>query len=957
MADEEYDRGVELKHYVSVKYSLKMRMYSLQECFIYCDKLIILMDRILNKILNEPFQLSDDQQIAINSNSRYTRIIAGAGAGKTETLARKILYYLIYKKIAPSSIVAFTFTEKAAESMKSRIHQRLLELGELDLLRKFGEMYVGTIHGYCTRLLQDKYEFSNYTVLDENQQMAFIIREGYNIGLNKTEYAKYGSYLMRCKIFIATLNAYYSELIDLNSLQGEDEHFKIMLKRYESLLKEHHKLTFDTLITTSILKLQEDQTPLSNLNCLVVDEFQDVNKAQYVLIRLMSQKAEVTIVGDPRQSIYQWRGGNPKFFEDFIKEFERVQTYEISENRRSPREIVQMSNRVSKNFSDAKFSDMTWKRENRGLISKVNFLNAEQEANEIAYLAKDKHVPYSNFGILLRSIKTSADPLINAFKSINIPYIVGGKVGLFKRDEAQALGMFITGLLDNGYWQLDAYGSQTISGENLRLQALSKWKGAIRYDLIDDEVETGLVQWKKKVLNSVPSDNYGYKDVLHELLNILGYKKLNQDDILDAVVMANVGAFSKILGDFETSFRLGGKRRRFETELRDLCNFLNGYALMSYDEQPYEEEEGLNAVSIMTIHQSKGLQWPIVFLPSMINSRFPSRRKTNPEKIWMINPGVISNDGYFEKEDSELRLFYVAITRAMNAVILSYFDKNTKQSTKPSEYFDVINDFCLSVKELRNLKLFDFTTKVMALPNVIESFPVKELIDYEMCPFHYRLSKKWRYIQGVNTFMGYGDALHHILQLTSQKIKNNGEKYDVALDDAIKNFYLPYASPEFRDELLKNVKHELLDYMIKNGEYLANVKETEMRIEFPAKNATIIGKVDVILRSNIGLEVRDYKSSESVMKSEHSVLQVLLYAKGLRDLGWDIIKGSVANLKNNKVEDVTVSENNLKEAMERAEGIIDKIKAHSYQPKPSEFCEKCEYRTICYKAASNVSST
>ena len=205
--------------------------------------------------------------------------------------------------------------------------------------------------------------------------------------------------------------------------------------------------------------------------------------------------------------------------------------------------------------------------------------------------------------------------------------------------------------------------------------------------------------------------------------------------------------------------------------------------------------------------------------------------------------------------------------------------------------------------------------------------------------------------------MGYGDALHHILQETSQKIKNDGKKYDIALEEAAKNFYLPYASPEFRDKLLKNVKHELLEYMVKNGEYLENVKETDMRIEFPAKNATIIGKVDVILRSDIGLEVRDYKSSDTVMKKEHSELQVRLYAKGLRDLGWDIIKGSVANLKNNQLENVDISQKNLKDAMERAEEIIGKIRAHVYQPNPGEFCKMCEYRTICSKAALNVDNT
>ena len=916
------------------------------------------MDTGLDKILNEPFPVSDDQKIAIISNSKYTRIIAGAGAGKTETLARKILYHLIYKKMPPSSIVAFTFTEKAAQSMKSRIHQRLLDLGESDLLRKFGEMYVGTIHGYCSRLLQDKYGFSNYSVLDENQHMAFIIREGYNIGLNKAEYDKYGSYLMRCKVFITTLGAYYSELIDINSLTNKDEHFKKMLERYEDSLKKHHKLTFDTMINTTILKIKKNNSPLNNLKGLVIDEFQDINKAQFVLIKLLSQNAEVTIVGDPRQSIYQWRGGNPEFFEHFTKEFDGVQTYEINENRRSPQEIVRVSNRISKSFSNVDYGDMTWKRNDKGLIGKVSFLNAEHEAdqiaNEISFLAKNKHIPYSNFAILLRSIRTSADPLINAFKTYNIPYIIGGKVGLFKRDEAQALGMFTTWLLDDGYWQLDAYGRQTIRGDNLRDKALSKWVGVIRYDLVESDVKIKLASWKRKVLGNVPSDNYGYKDVLHELLNILGFKNLNQNDVLDAVVMANVGSFSKIIGDFETSFRLGGERRGFATELKHLCNFLNGYAVISYDEQPYEEEEGLNAVSIMTIHQSKGLQWPIVFLPSMINGRFPSRRTTKPESIWMIDPSTISNDGYFEKKDSELRLFYVAISRAMNAVVLSYFDKHVKQSAKPSEYFDMINDFCMLVKEMRDLQLIRFTTQVNDLQDVIESFPVKELIDYEMCPYHYRLSKKWGYIQGVNTFMGYGDALHHILQLTSQKIKNEGKEYSVALEEAAKEFYLPYASQEFKDKLLKTVKHELLEYITENGEYLENVQETEMRIEFPAKHATITGKVDVILRSDIGLEVRDYKSSDTVMKKEHSELQVRLYAKGLRDLGWDIIKGSVANLRDNEIKDVGVSHTQVGEALARAEGLIEKIRAHKYKPNPGEFCLKCEYRTICSNAVSRA---
>ncbi len=876
---------------------------------------------------------------------------------KTETLARKILYYLIYRKASPSSIVAFTFTEKAAESMKSRIHQRLLELDESDILRKFGEMYVGTIHGYCTRLLQDNYGLSNYSVLDENQHMAFVIREGYNFGLNKAEYNKYGSYLMKCKVFISTLSAYYSELLDENSLSPADEHFKTMLERYESALKRHHKLTFDTLITNSISKLKGNRSPISSLKYLIVDEFQDINKAQFVLIKELSKNMEVTIVGDPRQSIYQWRGGNPEFFDTFTKEFDDVKTYEITENRRSPKVIVEMSNRISKDFSGDKFSDMTWKRKEEGLVAKIRFENAEQEANEIAdqiaILTKKDRIPYSNFSILLRSIRTSADPLINAFKDRNIPYIVGGKVGLFKRDEAQALGMFITWLSETGYWQTDIYGREKISGDILRKEGLARWKKAVRYVLNDADVQNNLDRWKKKVLESTPTDNYGYKDVLHELLNVLNFKKLNQNDALDAVIMANVGSFSNILGDFESSFRLGGSKRDFADELYNLCNFLNGYAVMSYDEQPYEENGLINAVNIMTIHQSKGLQWPIVFLPSLVNRRFPSKRMSKPEDIWMIDSRSISNKGYFENKESQLRLFYVAVTRAMNAVVLSHFNMHAKQSAHPSEYLYLVEDFCKSFENLKEMEMNRYASFLPENHDLIESFPVKEIIDYEMCPYHYRLSKKWGYIQGVNTFMGYGDALHHILQLTSKKIKDDGEDYETAFEEASKEFYLPYASQEFTQKLLKNVKKELLDYITKNGDFLNNVQETELRIEFPAKQATIVGKVDVILRSDQGLEVRDYKSSDTVMRKEHSELQIRLYAKGLKELGWKIVKGSVANLRSNELDVIDVSEPQLTGSMTKAESVIDNIRSRRFEPKPGMFCSMCEYRAICSRAAQS----
>ncbi|KAF5083090.1 ATP-dependent DNA helicase Rep [anaerobic digester metagenome] len=127
------------------------------------------------RILTEPFSLSSYQQEAVLSPASYTRIIAGAGAGKTETLTRRILYLLFCKKVEPRSIVAFTFTEKAATEMKTRVYERVLNFEAMDVYNQLGDMFIGTIHGYCHRFLEEQCGYGSWTVLDENQEMAYLI--------------------------------------------------------------------------------------------------------------------------------------------------------------------------------------------------------------------------------------------------------------------------------------------------------------------------------------------------------------------------------------------------------------------------------------------------------------------------------------------------------------------------------------------------------------------------------------------------------------------------------------------------------------------------------------------------------------------------------------------------------------------------------------------------------------
>lgn len=909
----------------------------------------------LTDILNKPTPLSSEQAQAVTSKTKYLQIIAGAGSGKTETMTRKILYYLIIEGCDPISLVAFTFTEKAAESIKSRVHQRLTEFKREDLLKKFGQMYIGTIHGFCSRLLEEHERYSNYSTFDENQQMAFLVREGYKIGFNSEELDVYGGYFRKCDVFIETLNVVYGELIDRDVLKKRAAHILKMIERYEDLLDANKRLTFNLLIYKIVNDIRENPERIKFVKYLIVDEFQDINKAQYELIKTIGKSASVSIVGDPRQSIYQWRGGDASFFNRFCKDFKNVEKIQIAQNRRSAQKIVAVSNSISKKLEDTTFSNMIPIRTEQGRVIKTVFKDENEEAlsilQKIEDLIKTKKANYSDIAILYRSIKTSASPIIRAFKRAKIPYLVGGTIGLFKRDETRAVGKLIVWLSKRGYWQNDVYNwKDRDDGDALLKSAIDLWGSAVQFKINKTELEKNLKKWKKHVVMYGVSDKYQYKDILYELFDILGYKNFNPNDDLDAAMMANLGRFSNIIGDFQSTFRLGGYKRDIENELWELCKFLNNYAMTSYEEQQADERISNNCVNIMTIHQAKGLEWPIVFMPSMINRRFPSIRKGEASIRWMIPSDLFDYERYMGSEDDERRLFYVATTRARNILILSSFNNYlTGRNCGESSFFNMIKKDC---EILDSLRVFDISKSEVASRSPMESleaFPVKDLIDYEICPFHYRLLKDWGYIQNVGTFEGYGSALHASLKEISVLIKK-GQSIKSSVNEAVNAaFFLPYANPAINNKQRELAKVKLNKFVQKHVNDIKTIRETETRIEFPTESATITGRVDVILNAGDPnkIEVRDYKTSEAVIKKEHSELQVRLYSEGLESFDLNVVKGSVSNLDENETKPVNVSREAINSALNEARSVIKNIKDNEFEAKPSKFCKDCEYKTIC----------
>lgn len=898
-------------------------------------------ENILKNILGKPYKLSNEQIKAVISKKKYLRIVAGAGAGKTETMTRRIVYLLLYKDIVPKEIVAFTFTEQAAQSIKDRIYKRVRDLHGDNACTKLGEMYVGTIHAYCFRVLQDYFGYGDYEVLDENQEMAFIMREGWSLGLGDGNYSK------NCRAFIQSVNVVYDELLKRSDIRKKDNSFARHLEDYEQKLKEHRLLTFGQMTALTVEKLEENPQVLADVKYLIVDEYQDINRAQERLIQLIGENASVFVVGDPRQTIYQWRGSDQKCFDRFKAD----KSITISENRRSAKRIVKLANKFAKTFEGTKYKEMSSTRGEDGIVSLVKCKNENSEAEwitkQIKRLVDEKKLcSYSDIAILLRSVSTSAGPFIDNFKKEDIPYLVGGKVGLFRRDEAQAVGRIFAWLGDNFWVEKDTNVWARTEGDALLGSAIDRWKSIPKVKLTHKNFRKNLEILKQSVQTGKYKD---FTTLYQDLLIILGFLDFDpEEDKLQAAIMANLGRFNELLTDYESSIRRGGTKSDWRYDLKGLCWYMNAYATGAYEEQPAEDLRGTDALQIMTVHQSKGLEWPVVFVPCVAHQRFPPRR-AGSEREWYVPKELFNVKRYQGGLEDEKRLFYVAITRAMDILTISRFER-MKNFRSPSIFWETLKKSLKEVSEKISLS----PVKIEKPPKSeeIQIYSAGQIITYLRCPYQYRLREIWGYQPRLSPDLGYGKSLHYCLRFASEKIKKGMEPEKAIHETVAEKFHMPYADYGRKQKLQQIGEKRLLEFVKKNEEDMHNIEEVESRLEFPMENATITGRVDVILKTKPSryLEVRDYKTSDTVTTAEESALQLRLYTLGLRLIGRPADRASIAYLEDGKINQIDVNETKLEEARKIAKECIDGIQDSSFKGKIRDRCfkkEGCDYSKIC----------
>jgi len=596
--------------------------------------------------------LTNEQLEAISEIDRNLQIVACAGSGKTEVITRRIANILQSKPdIAPENIVAFTFTEKAAESMKRRIAKTLGSESHYDV----SKMYIGTIHGFCYHLLS-KYteQFRECKILDTVKSHLFVTRYCAECGMSDLELAPYPR---NVKLFLQCID---KMIDDYNNADLWTQGQRDVLNKYINCLYSRGYIDFSLMIFETLRQIDKDQQfkeYLSHIKYLVVDEYQDVNNLQEKLIlRIAEAGANICVVGDDDQTIYQFRGSNADNMISFSQRYADVHQVRLEKNFRCAPGIVDVADCVirhnERRIPKKMVSGVT---EMAAEIEAVRYSSKEDQFDSIAEKIsnlRESGVPYSEIAILVRKGKVISSATA-ALDRAGIP---------FESDNAEH---FFAGNYFNRFVAT--------------LQILADIDKAKLYECWQDIVDGSHFNMGFKFLRSCTrGGNLPLSEIIRGFCEKISFLDESSEDIenrrmdLDGITKI-LDDYDEIYGDWQLSARITG-----------ILRFLGTQAADEYKYHSFKPKDpDADAVQIMTVHKAKGLEFHTVFLPELTKREFPVSNMGG-KQYWHVLGGTFAEnkDKYRSDLEDERKLFYVAITRAKQNLYMTY-----ELSTQPLSCF------------------------------------------------------------------------------------------------------------------------------------------------------------------------------------------------------------------------------------------------------------------------------
>ena len=648
-------------------------------------------------------QLNEPQQQAVMHTEGPAMVIAGAGSGKTRVLTYRVAY-LLNKGVAPFNILALTFTNKAAREMRDRV------AGLIDPARA-KSLWMGTFHSVFARILRaeaEKIDYpSNFTIYDTDDSRRLIRNIVKEQQLDDKTYSP--AYVLS-RISNAKNNlissADYNEDFEIQTQdqQARKPKLGLLYSIYQQRLRKASAMDFDDLLFNTNVLLRDFPDTLykyqQRFTYILVDEYQDTNFSQYLIVKKLAANNEnICVVGDDAQSIYAFRGANIQNILNFKKDYPDYSLFKLEQNYRSTRHIVNAANSIIANNKDQIFKKI-WTSNEEG--EKVVVMKTANEGEEAGYVASrifewqmNRQLPYQSFAVLYRT-NAQSRALEEALRRMNIPYRIYGGVSFYQRKEIKDVLAYFRLIInpadEDAFLRIVNFPARGIGQTTInKLLAAANKAGKSLWDVASnpDSVQVGLNAGIVNRLNQFTTLIEGFSAQLFRLNAFeLGEKVINQSGIRKFYFedgtpesinrRENIEELLSGLKDFVLA-----NTEEESQELPTMDEFMQDIALLTdvdiADKEQRKQAADTNKVSLMTIHAAKGLEFPYVFITGVEENLFPS----------------MLSIGSRQELEEERRLFYVALTRAMQQATITYAETRFRYGNfsfcEPSRFIDELD--------------------------------------------------------------------------------------------------------------------------------------------------------------------------------------------------------------------------------------------------------------------------
>lgn len=966
-------------------------------------------------------KLNQAQKKAVGYFDSPLLLVAGAGTGKTTVITQKIAHVIENKLAKPEEILALTFTDKAADEMVERV-DNLLDIG-------YAEMQISTFHSFCQKLLENyglDIGLSNKFKLLTDTEIWLLIRENLS-KFNLDYYQPLGNptrhihelirHFSKCKDELITPQEYlnYAENVKLDADDmNRDEKSRLTeianaYHVYNQILLDNNVLDFGDLIFYTVKLLRERKNILQFLQkqfkYILVDEFQDVNYAQYELVKLLTNNEfnQLTVVGDDDQSIYAFRGASVsnilRFKEDFVGTKEIV----LTENYRSGQEILDLAYQSIQNNNPDRLEiklNLNKKLLGQKTGSKIEHLylaNIDKEvetvADKILEIKKNEDASWDDFLILARA-NNHVEPFAIEFEKRGIPFEFLASTGLFHQPIVMDALNFLQVI--NQYhesapiYRLMLLSFLEIDSQDIqKLTYFAKRKSLSYFEALRRSAEFGILEAGEKSFSKLFS-------LFKEGMN---NAKIKKPHVLLLDFFENSGYFTYLTKQEELGNQNLIKQiyqlkeffsylKKFEDSLPEarVADFIDHYqyVIQAGDEGGmYQPNNTPESVNLMTIHKAKGLEYKYVFIVNMVEDRFPGRRRGEAIELPadLVKEKLPEGDFHIQEER---RLFYVSMTRAKDRLFLtSAGDYGGVRTKKISRFLQELSDVIpiqggeVKVQEeeivgLNKKKIKNIPEERKVELEISNKFSYSQISSYNNCPYQYKLAYILKIPTRGSASFSFGQTIHNTLNKFYKKVldlnsvkqaslfspiikldKNNSEIKVPSLDELLELYEKSWIGDWYENSRQKEAYYKKgkdilkIFYQTQENNWTIPIS-LESAFKIKVGDYLINGRIDRIDQLSDGsLEIIDYKTGkpkEKLVGDDKN--QLLIYQIAAQSLPEYKNIGEVSKLVFYYLEDGTRLEfigkdKELEKIQDKLLQTIEQIKSHNFTAKPNKFT--CEH--------------